>query len=268
MTISTDLATSQTLLLVEDDPSLNSAVAYNLRRQGFAVLTALNGEEALELFRRNPAEIRLVLLDLMLPRLSGLHVVRAIRTESAVPVLILTARGQEQDKLDAFNLGADDYMVKPFSMHEMLARVGSLLRRANPHGAVVASTLTRGPIEIDTRAQRVSILGHEMHLRPKEYGLLLLLAMDPDRVFTRQELLDKVWGTETIVDDRTVDVHVSWLRGKLTKAGLAESPIQTAYGSGYRFSSALAAAASPPESLRQGGEAIQAAHSSRFTQTT
>ena len=238
-----------TLLLVEDDISLSSAVSYNLRRQGFTVHSALNGEDAIQTFRARRDEIRLVLLDLMLPRISGPHVLRTIRAESAVPVLVLTARGEEQDKLDAFDLGADDYMVKPFSLSEMVARVKILLRRNAQTEVAVPSIISRGPIAIDTRARHVTVNGAELHLRPKEYGLLLILAMDPDRVFTRQELLDKVWGNDTVVDDRTVDVHVSWLRGKLITMGMPVSPIQTAYGSGYRFSTAIAVSSRLPTNI-------------------
>jgi two-component system response regulator RegX3 len=258
---------TSTILLVEDDASITSVVAYRLRRDGFGVLTATNGEAGLSDFRAHGDAIDLVLLDLMLPGLSGFHILRAIRAQSNVPVLVLTARGEVQDKLDSFDLGADDYLVKPFNMQELIARIRTLIRRANSAPAAPASVVTRGAIQIDTRAQRVLVNGAVVSLRRKEYGLLLLLAMDPDRLFRRQDILDKIWGTDVIVDDRTVDVHISWLRGKLQRGGLQIDPIQTAYGSGYRFSSALAAS-NIQESRRETGETIQAAQAGRLDRPT
>jgi two-component system response regulator RegX3 len=244
------------VLVVEDDPTLNSALCYNLRREGYDPTAAVDGEEGLREFRKNPAGIQLVVLDLMLPRMPGLHVLRNIRQLSAVPVLIVSARGQEQDKIDGLDLGADDYIVKPFALRELLARVRALLRRGAVAQQRMPSVIDRGPIRIDTAGRRVWVNHQEVALRPKEFGLLLVLAVDSDQVFTRQQLLDSVWGEEIIVDERTVDVHVSWLRGKLRRAGLTVDPIKTAYGSGYRFSvSASPAAISSSETLRPtGGE--------------
>jgi two-component system response regulator RegX3 len=222
------------VLVVEDDPTLNSALCYNLRREGYDPTAAVDGEEGLREFRKNPAGIQLVVLDLMLPRMPGLHVLRNIRQLSAVPVLIVSARGQEQDKIDGLDLGADDYIVKPFALRELLARVRALLRRGAVAQQRMPSVIDRGPIRIDTAGRRVWVNHQEVALRPKEFGLLLVLAVDSDQVFTRQQLLDSVWGEEIIVDERTVDVHVSWLRGKLRRAGLTVDPIKTAYGSGYR----------------------------------
>jgi DNA-binding response OmpR family regulator len=175
-----------------------------------------------------------------------------------VPVLIVSARGQEQDKIDGLDLGADDYLVKPFSIRELQARVRALLRSRSARAARMPSTITRGSLEIDTTARRVRIDGAELFLRPKEYGLLVTLAMECDRLFTRQELLDAVWGTEIIVDERTVDVHVSWLRGKLRRAGLPGNVIRTAYGVGYQFSSVAHEGALPQESFRDERGRVQA----------
>ena len=246
------------VLVIEDDPALNSTLCYNLRRDGYLPLSAADGEEGLKLFLSRSDDIRAVILDLMLPRMSGMHVLRNIRQRSSTPVLILSARGQEQDKIDGLDLGADDYIVKPFSIRELSARLRAMLRRNPVIEAGGSSVVERGALRIDTIGQRATVNGMELVLRPKEYGLLLTLAMSAGKVFSRQELLDSVWGDDIYVDARTVDVHVSWLRGKLRRAGLSEQPIQTAYGSGYRFSPIVAAASTSLESHRQIGGDIQA----------
>ena len=254
------------VLVIEDDPTLNSTLCYNLRREGYLPVSATDGEAGLDEFRRDPHGLQLVVLDLMLPRMPGLHVLRNIRQLSAVPVLIVSARGQEQDKIDGLDLGADDYIVKPFALREMLARIRALLRRGNTPSRRLPAVLERGVIRFDTQAQRVWVNERELTLRPKEYGLLLTLAVDTDQVFSRQQLLDAVWGEDIIVDDRTVDVHVSWLRGKLKRAGIPFDPIQTAYGSGYRFS-VKDPVAKPPSILelrRPDGGDIQASQATRL----
>lgn len=226
---------SATVLLVEDDPTLRSTLSYNLSKDGYRVLSAADGETGLTLARREAASIDLVLLDLMLPGINGFEVLRQIRTQSNVPVLILTARGEEQDRIDGLELGADDYVVKPFSLRELLARVRAGVRRRAVLAAQPPSVLFRGPLQIELDTRRVLLNGEELHLRPKEYGLLCHLAMEPGKVFSRQALLDKVWGTDVIVDERTVDVHISWLRAKLGEGSLEEGFIRTMYGIGYRF---------------------------------
>jgi DNA-binding response OmpR family regulator len=253
------------VLVIEDDPTLNSTLSYNLRREGYVPVSALDGEAGLLEFRKNVSAIQLVILDLMLPRMPGLHVLRNIRQLSSVPVLIVSARGQEQDKIDGLDLGADDYIVKPFALRELLARVRALLRRGAVTRQRMPSVIDRGPIRIDTAGRRVWVNDQELTLRPKEYGLLLVLAVDADQVFSRQQLLDSVWGEDIIVDERTVDVHVSWLRGKLKRAGLDTDPIQTAYGSGYRFSTSAARPRdTTSESLRQSGGDVQASQGTRL----
>jgi DNA-binding response OmpR family regulator len=224
-----------TILVVEDDPTLLTTLAYNLLREGYRVLTAADGEAGLALARQELARLDLVVLDLMLPKLSGLQVLRHLRAETDIPILILSARGEEQDRIDGLELGADDYVVKPFALRELLARVRAGVRRRAVPAAQPPAVLFRGPLRIELERHRVLVADNEIQLRPKEYGLLTTLAMEPGRVFGRQDLLDAVWGEDVIVDERTVDVHMSWLRGKLTSAGLDGSSIQTVYGVGYRF---------------------------------
>jgi DNA-binding response OmpR family regulator len=236
---------SATVLVVEDDPILLSTLAYNLTREGYRVLTAADGEASLEVAQREGNRIDLVLLDVMLPRMNGFQVLRHLRADSDVPVLMLSARGEEQDKVDGLELGADDYVVKPFALRELLARVRAAVRRRAVPSARPPSVLCRGPLHIEPERRRAVVGEHELSLRPKEFGLLVTLAMEPGRVFGRQDLLDAVWGEEIIVDERTVDVHISWLRGKLLDAGIEQEMIRTVYGAGYRF-------VVPPE-LESGG---------------
>ena len=224
-----------TVLVVEDDPTLLSTLAYNLSREGYRVLTAADGETGLALARRDMDKLDLVVLDVMLPGISGFQVLRQLRAASDIPILMLSARGEEQDRIDGLELGADDYVVKPFALRELLARVRAGVRRRAVPAAQPPSVLFRGSLRVELERRRVVVGEREVHLRPKEYGLLTALALEPGRVFTRQDLLDAVWGEEIIVDERTVDVHISWLRGKLTDAGLDSSTIRTVYGVGYRF---------------------------------
>ena len=245
------------ILVVEDDASLSSSLCYSLRRAGYNPIAATNGEAALALLKANSHRIDLVLLDVMLPRMPGLHVLRAMRQFSTAPVLILSARGQDQEKIDGLDLGADDYLVKPFALGELMARIRALLRARSSRPTNLPSTINRGALQIETSARRVRIAGVEVPLRPKEYGLLVTLAADADKVFTRQELLDAVWGESIVVDERTVDVHMSWLRGKLRQAGLEHDVIRTSYGVGYRFTPAPVNAPQIPESNRADGGDIQ-----------
>lgn len=225
-----------TILVVEDDPTLLSTLQYNLLRAGYRVLAASDGETGLSLARGAKGRVDLVLLDLMLPGMNGFQVLRALRSTSDVPVLILSARGEEQDKVDGLELGADDYVVKPFALKELLARVRAAVRRSAAPAARPPSVLYRGILQIEPERRRALVGDREVALRPKEFGLLVALALEPGRVFGRQDLLDAVWGEEIIVDERTVDVHISWLRGKLSDAGAPPSMIRTVYGAGYRFS--------------------------------
>src|SRR5688572_12231046 len=226
---------SATVLVVEDDPTLLSTLAYNLTREGYRVLTAADGESALTIARTEAGRLDLVVLDIMLPGINGFQVLRQLRTDSDVPVLMLSARGEEQDKVDGLELGADDYVVKPFALRELLARVRAGVRRRAVPSARPPAVLFRGRLKIEPERRRAIVGEKELQLRPKEFGLLVTLAMEPGRVFGRQDLLDAIWGQEIVVDERTVDVHVSWLRAKLTDAGMQSDLIRTVYGAGYRF---------------------------------
>lgn len=223
------------VLIVEDDPTLLSTLAFNLVREGYRVQTAGDGEQGLALALADAARLDLVLLDVMLPGISGFEVLRRLRTVSDVPVLILSARGETDDKIDGFEFGADDYIAKPFVLRELLARIRAMVRRRAVPAARPPSVLHRGPLRIELEGRAVRVDGREVPLRPKEYGLLTTLALEPGKVFSRQDLLDLVWGEDIIVDERTVDVHISWLRGKLAAAGLDGEAIRTVYGAGYRF---------------------------------
>lgn len=199
------------------------------------MVTAEDGLVALEAFGRHGDNLDLIILDVMLPGMNGLQVLRHVRQSHDVPVLMLSARGEESDRIDGLELGADDYVVKPFALRELLARVRTHVRRRTNPGTRPPSVIVRGPLRIEADRRMASIDGNELHLRPKEFGLLVTIAMEPGRVFGRQELLDTIWGDDVVVDARTVDVHISWLRGKLTAAGMSEETIRTVYGAGYRF---------------------------------
>jgi DNA-binding response OmpR family regulator len=228
-----------TILVVEDDPVLLRTLTYNLVRDGYRVLSAADGETALAIVAQKTRSLDLVLLDIMLPGINGFQVLRAVRDRSNVPVLMLSARGDEQDRIDGFELGADDYVIKPFALRELLARVRAVARRRAVPSARPPAVLYRGPLQIEIDRRRAVIGGLELNLRPKEFGLLLTLAMEPGRIFGRSDLLDAVWGKEVFVDERTVDVHISWLRGKLTDAGMRPDLIRTVYGAGYQFAMSL-----------------------------
>jgi DNA-binding response OmpR family regulator len=222
-------------LLVEDDPTLRATLAFNLNREGYTVSTADNGVSALDVVAEHGDALDLIILDVMLPGLNGFQVLRSVRRDLDVPVLMLSARGEEQDRIDGLELGADDYVVKPFALRELLARVRAAVRRRAVPAAKPPGVLFRGDLRIEPERRRALVGDTELHLRPKEFGLLVTMALEPGRVFDRQELLDMIWGSDVFVDERTVDVHISWLRGKLTSAGLSDAGIRTVYGAGYRF---------------------------------
>ena len=218
------------VLLVEDDPVLCETLQYNLQRERLQFFATDNAEDALRLFHEH--QPHLVILDVMLPGRSGFDLCRIIRQHSQTPVLFLTARAAEEDKIRGFELGADDYIVKPFSVAELIARVRSILRRAQPP---LPPRIRFGSIEIDLDAKRVYRDGEELPMTPKEYALLTLLATHPGKVFSRDQILDHVWGLGTYVNPRTVDVHVRWLRAKVEPDPQNPRYIQTVRGSGYRF---------------------------------
>ena len=228
------------ILIVEDEEPLTMLLRYNLEAQGYSVETSARGDEAEVKLAESPPD--LVVLDWMLPGLSGIELCRRLRVRPAtarLPIIMLTARGEEGERVRGLATGADDYMVKPFSLPELIARIGALLRRANP--ARVASVLVSGDIELDREKRRVSRAGREIPLGPTEFRLLEFLMESPGRVFSREQLLDGVWGRDVYIDERTVDVHVGRLRKALNR-GREPDPIRTVRGSGYSFDESFSAA--------------------------
>jgi two-component system phosphate regulon response regulator PhoB len=222
---------SARILIVEDEDALSMLLRYNLEAEGYEVDTVARGDEAETRLKERAPD--LVVLDWMLPGLSGIELCRRLRARPEtrqLPVIMLTARGEESEKVRGLATGADDYVVKPFSVPELLARVRALLRRANPER--VASVLSIGDLELDRDKKRVSRSGRPIDLGPTEYRLLEFLMERPGRVFTREQLLDGVWGSEIYIDERTVDVHVGRLR-KAINRGNESDPIRTVRGSGY-----------------------------------
>jgi len=221
------------IFLVEDEPSLILLLKYNLEKEGYRVNSAQRGDEAEDMLAENPPD--LVILDWMLPSVSGVELCRRLRAREAtrtLPVIMLTARGEESERVRGLSVGADDYVVKPFSVPELMARVKALLRRARPER--VASLLVCGEIELDRETRRVRRAGRELHLGPTEYRLLERLMEKPGRVFARAQLLDLVWGMDSDIDERTVDVHVGRLRKALSRLG-ERDPIRTVRSAGYAF---------------------------------
>ena len=219
------------ILIVEDEEALSLLLRYNLEAAGYQVETVARGDDAeVRLHESNPD---LVILDWMLPGISGIELCRQLRARPQtrqLPIIMLTARGEESERVRGLATGADDYVVKPFSVPELMARVSALLRRASP--GRVADVLAFGDIEMDREKKRVSRGGRAVDLGPTEYRLLEFLLERPGRVFTREQLLDGVWGSDIYIDERTVDVHVGRLR-KALNLGHARDPIRTVRGSGY-----------------------------------
>ena len=219
------------ILLIEDEDDLRSALKINLKEQGYKVLTAADGHDGLDkAMNKNPD---LILLDLMLPGIDGLSLLHTLRQESEVPVLILTARGSELDKIVGLESGADDYLTKPFSIGELLARVRALLRRSQQ--AQVRDSLKTGPLELDLVSRQAWINQNNIYLSPKEFSLLAELMRHEHAVLSRDLLLTRVWGYDYIGDPRTVDVHIRWLREKVEDDPSNPQWIQTVRGIGYRF---------------------------------
>ena len=226
------------ILIVEDEPNLLHTLQYTLKQEGYTALTASDGETGLRMAASMAPD--LVILDVMLPALDGFEICRILRRESSVPILMLTARGEEVDRVVGLELGADDYVTKPFSMRELLARVRNLLRRTASHQT---SANFAGPSEIirsqDLTIDRVShsvTLGDKpLEMKPREFSLLALLASNKGRAFTRNQILERLWGHDYIGDSRTVDVHVRWLREKIEPDPSKPRRIVTIRGLGYRF---------------------------------
>jgi len=229
------------VLVVEDETALATLLRYNLEREGYRVFEARDGEEALIVADETHPD--LVILDWMLPQLSGIEVCRRMRSRGHmrnVPIIMLTARGEEPDRIRGLDTGADDYIVKPFSMSELLARIRAVMRRVRP--SLVEDVVQAGEISIDRGSRRVKRAGRDIHLGPTEYRLLDQLMQHPGRVFSREQLLDTVWGSDIYVEARTVDVHVGRLRKALNAPG-ERDPIRTVRSAGYSFDETFAAAA-------------------------
>lgn len=227
------------IMIVEDEEPIGVLLRYNLEAEGYQVETVGRGDEAE--VRLREAVPDLLLLDWMLPGLSGIELCRRLRLRSEterLPVIMLTARGEEGERVRGLATGADDYVVKPFSVPELLARVRALLRRAKPEQ--LSSVLKSGDIELDRETRRVHRAGREINLGPTEFRLLEFLMQSPGRVYTREQLLDGVWGRDVYIDERTVDVHIGRLR-KAVKRGREVDPIRTVRGSGYAFNERFSA---------------------------
>jgi DNA-binding response OmpR family regulator len=222
-----------TVLVVDDDPKTVALIALYMEREGFQVLSAYDGRRALDLARQQRPD--LILLDLMLPHIDGLDVARIIRGESRVPLIMLTARTTEHDKLLGLDLGADDYVTKPFSPRELMARVRAVLRRAQPAVEPPPPTLRYRDLQVNFLSREVRRGGELRHLTPKEYGLLELMARAPGRAFARGELLRHVFGADYEGLDRTIDVHIMNLRRKIEPDPAAPIYLLTVYGYGYKF---------------------------------
>ncbi len=223
-----------TILLVEDETILADTLRYNLEREGYTVLTAGDGVQGLELARQKQPD--LLILDVMLPQLDGFSVCRILRGESHVPIIMLTARQDEIDRIAGLELGADDYVVKPFSLGELLARVRRILWRGRREDeALQREVLTAGDLKVDTGSRRVWCGAQERTLSAKEFDLLVCLIRNRGMALSRDLLLERVWGYDFLGDSRTVDVHVRWLREKIEPDPSQPIFIQTVRGTGYRF---------------------------------
>lgn len=232
------------ILIVEDEPALQETLTYHLERQGYQVQVSGDGQLALEAFRRFQPD--LVVLDIMLPGLDGFEVCRLLRQESGVPILMLTARDEEIDRVIGLEVGADDYLTKPFSLRELAARIKALLRRVrldrlqlekenHPEAPARREILQFGSLELDMSRREVRLHGTPLPLKPKEYELLLFLARHRGQVLSRDLILERVWGWDFSGGSRTVDVHVRWLREKIETDPNQPARIVTVRGAGYRF---------------------------------
>jgi two-component system response regulator RegX3 len=221
------------VLIVEDEESFADPLAFLMRKEGFTTAIAATGQDALEEFDRNGADI--VLLDLMLPGMSGTDVCRALRTRSAVPVIMVTARDSEIDKVVGLELGADDYVTKPYSARELIARVRAVLRRGGEAGGESDGALEAGPVRMDVERHVVSVNGAAVALPLKEFDLLEYLLRNVGRVLTRGQLIDRVWGADYVGDTKTLDVHVKRLRAKVEVDPGAPKHLVTVRGLGYKF---------------------------------
>lgn len=219
------------VLVVDDEPTLLETIERKLRGEGFSVFTSPTAEEGMRTFRLVRPD--LCVLDIMLPNRSGFDLCRAIRKEHKTPIIFLTARGSETDKVRGFDLGADDYMVKPFSLNELVGRIKAVLRRSSHED--IEEPLTSGNLTIDPRSHVVTVAGNVIPFAPKEFALLAFLARHAGQVFSREALLDRVWGQDAFVNSRTIDVHVRWIREQIEKDPSQPKRIVTVRGVGYKF---------------------------------
>jgi two-component system OmpR family response regulator len=224
------------ILIVEDDSNLLETIRYNLVKEGYEVSVALDGAKALDISRNEKPD--LIILDIMLPIIDGFEVCRILRKEMTVPIIMLTARADETDRITGLDTGADDYMTKPFSIRELLARVRALLRRAKMTEVKVPeeqAILTIGDITIDINRHLITVKGQQLELTAKEFDLLVFLAQNESYVFSREQLLEKVWGYDFAGDTRTVDVHIRWLRQKIETDPSNPKHLLTVRGTGYKI---------------------------------
>ena len=230
-----DRRMTRTILVVDDETTLRETLVEALELEGYRAIPAADGREALIRFRADQPD--LVLLDLMLPELSGVEVCRILRAESQVPIIMLTARDGEVDKVVGLELGADDYVTKPFSLRELTARVRAIFRRAEQLAATQTPPplMDAGRVQVDLAGHRVLRDGHVVPVKPKAFELLAFLVRNPGQVFTRDQLLEKVWGYDYAGETRTVDVHIHWLRAELEEDPAAPELLQTVRGVGYVF---------------------------------
>jgi DNA-binding response OmpR family regulator len=221
----------RTILVVDDEPTLRETLAEALEADGYRVVTAADGREALIRYRADQPD--LIVLDLMLPELSGIEVCRIVRRESGVPIVMLTAKDSELDKVVGLELGADDYVTKPFSLRELSARIRALFRRSEQAPETTASLVDLGPVQVDLAGHRLLRDGSAVAVKPKAFELLAFLVRNPGQVFTRDQLLEHVWGYDYAGETRTVDVHVHWLRSEIEADPGAPRYLQTVRGVGY-----------------------------------
>ena len=221
------------VLVVEDEDSFSDALSYMLRKEGFEVAVATNGVAALTEFDRNGADI--VLLDLMLPEMSGTEVCRQMRQKSHVPIIMVTARDSEVDKVVGLEIGADDYVTKPFSSRELIARIRAVMRRGGEPEELVTNTVEAGPVRMDVERHVVTVDGRTIAMPLKEFDLLELLLRNAGRVLTRGQLIDRVWGSDYVGDTKTLDVHVKRLRAKIEPDPGNPKYLVTVRGLGYKF---------------------------------
>ena len=222
------------VLIVDDEGPIVESVAYNLRKEGYVALTATDAEQCMAVVRASAPD--LIILDVMLPSASGFDVCRMLRKTTTVPIILLTARASETDRVVGLELGADDYVTKPFSMRELMARVKTVLRRVGSAPPEAGEQIIAcGDVRIDSTRYEVTVRGERVELSPREFELLKFLAAHPGKVFTRQSLLDRVWGADAYVEERTVDVHIRWLREKIELTASDPSHLQTVRGVGYKF---------------------------------